>query len=169
MQFGSAPVVGALSFARPAGHRLGGGSPLVSRLWMRRYRRADGRVQPSRMRQLRQTCRLSAPTAAPCSRRFSDCPCRIEGTCMVFPFARQVSERRHGHPYGFPVQHACPYSAPSTVAAMRRLLRASSSYFSCHSVGPFEGVTWTAVTLYSGQLVAQSEYSVVTTLACVFG
>ena len=54
---------------------------------------------------------------------------------------------------------ACPYSAASTVGAMRRLLRASSSYFSCHSVGPFEGVTWTAVTLYSGQLVAQSEYS----------
>src|SRR6478672_10982920 len=30
MQFGSAPIVGALSFARPAGHRLGGGSPLVA-------------------------------------------------------------------------------------------------------------------------------------------
>jgi len=34
---------------------------------------------------------------------------------------------------------------------------------------PFDGVTWTAVTLYSGQLVAQSEYSVVTTLAWVPG
>ena len=44
------------------------------------------------------------------------------------------------------------YSAASTVAAMRRLLRASSSYFSCHSVGPFEGVTCTAVTLYSGTI-----------------
>jgi hypothetical protein len=49
------------------------------------------------------------------------------------------------------------YSAASTVAAMRRLLRANSSYFSCHSVGPFDGATCTAVTLYSGQLVAQSE------------
>src|SRR6202048_1551000 len=47
----------------------------------------------------------TAPKAAPCSRRFSDSPCKIEGTCMVFPFARQVSERGHGHPYGFPVQH----------------------------------------------------------------
>ena len=58
---------------------------------------------------------------------------------------------------------------PRPCAAMRRLLRASSSYCSCHSVGPLDGVTCTAVTLYSGQLVAQSEYSVVTTLACVFG
>src|ERR1700733_14217134 len=72
-------------------------------------------------------------------------------------------------PHGAIVGVRCRYSAASTVATMRRLLRASSSYFSCHSVGPFEGVTWTAVTLYSGQLVAQSEYSVVTTLACVFG
>ena len=66
-------------------------------------------------------------------------------------------------------RRASPYSAASMVAAMRRLRRASSSYFSCHSVGPFDGVTCTAVTLYSGQLVAQSEYSVVTTLTCVIG
>ena len=52
---------------------------------------------------------------------------------------------------------------------MRRLLLACSAYSCCHSVGPFDGDTWTAVTLYSGQLVAQSEYSVVTTLACVSG
>src|SRR5439155_20288823 len=31
----------------------------------------------------------SAPAAAPCSRRVSDSPCRIEGACMAFPFARQ--------------------------------------------------------------------------------
>ena len=31
------------------------------------------------------------------------------------------------------------------------------------------GFTWTAVTLYSGQLVAQSEFSVVTTLAALSG
>jgi hypothetical protein len=31
------------------------------------------------------------------------------------------------------------------------------------------GNTWTAVTLYSGQFVAQSELSVVTTLICVSG
>ena len=39
----------------------------------------------------------------------------------------------------------------------------------CHSVGPFAGATCTAVTLYSGQFVAQSAKSVVTTLACVIG
>ena len=37
------------------------------------------------------------------------------------------------------------------------------------SVGPFDGLTCTAVTLYSGQLVAQSEKSVVMTLAWVSG
>jgi hypothetical protein len=57
-QFGSAPVVGALSFVRPRWASTWSGSPLVSRLRKRRYRRADGRVQPSRMRQLPQTCRL---------------------------------------------------------------------------------------------------------------
>jgi hypothetical protein len=40
---------------------------------------------------------------------------------------------------------------------------------SCQSLGPFDGDTCTAVTLYSGQLVAQSENSVVMTLACVSG
>src|SRR5262249_40346266 len=49
------------------------------------------------------------------------------------------------------------YSAATIFAAMRRLRSDSSSYCSCHSVGPFDGETWTAVTLYSGQLVAQSE------------
>ena len=43
----------------------------------------------------------TAPAAAPCSRRVSDSPCSIEGTCMVFPFARPVSERGRGHPDGF--------------------------------------------------------------------
>ena len=40
---------------------------------------------------------------------------------------------------------------------MRRLSRACSLYSFCHPVGPFDGETCTAVTLYSGQLVAQSE------------
>src|ERR1700722_12111686 len=39
----------------------------------------------------------------------------------------------------------------------------------CQSLGPFVGEICTAVTLYSGQLVAQSGFSVVTTLACVSG
>src|SRR4029077_1169681 len=43
----------------------------------------------------------TAPAAAPCSRRFSDSPCRIAGTSMLFPFARHASERGHGHPDGF--------------------------------------------------------------------
>ena len=42
-------------------------------------------------------------------------------------------------------------------ASMRRLRWVSSRYSSCHSLGPFDGDTCTAVTLYSGQFVAQSE------------
>src|ERR1700722_4089530 len=61
------------------------------------------------------------------------------------------------------------YSAASTTGAMRREWRACSSYAFCHSEGPLEGEICTAVTLYSGQFVAQSEYSVVMTLACVSG
>ena len=41
--------------------------------------------------------------------------------------------------------------------AMRRDCLAKASYSSCHCVGPLDGMTCTAVTLYSGQLVAQSE------------
>ena len=52
---------------------------------------------------------------------------------------------------------------------MRRERSESSVYSSCQSLGPLLGMTCTAVTLYSGQLVAQSEKSVVTTLACVAG
>src|SRR5207344_703742 len=43
----------------------------------------------------------TAPAAAPCSRRFSDSPWRMEGTCTAYPFARHVSERGHGHPDRF--------------------------------------------------------------------
>src|ERR1700686_4615211 len=39
----------------------------------------------------------------------------------------------------------------------------------CQSLGPLVDEICTAVTLYSGQFVAQSEFSVVTTLACVSG
>jgi hypothetical protein len=31
-------------------------------------------------------------------------PWRMEGICIVYPSARHVSERGHGHPDGFPVQ-----------------------------------------------------------------
>ena len=54
-------------------------------------------------------------------------------------------------------------------AATWRLLIANSSYSFWYRVGPDVGATCTAVTLYSGQLVAQSLYSVVTTLAPVAG
>ncbi len=57
------------------------------------------------------------------------------------------------------------HSAASGVIAMRRLISDNSRYCSCHSLGPLDVDTCTAVTLYSGQLVAQSELSVVTTLA----
>ena len=50
------------------------------------------------------------------------------------------------------------YSAGSSASslAMRRDRAACASYSSCQTVGPLDGVTCTAVTLYSGQLVAQS-------------
>jgi len=57
------------------------------------------------------------------------------------------------------------HSAASGVVAMRRLISDNSRYCACHSLGPLDVDTCTAVTLYSGQLVAQSELSVVTTLA----
>jgi len=61
------------------------------------------------------------------------------------------------------------HSAASMAVVMRRLCSDNSRYFSCHLLGPLEVDTCTAVTLYSGQLVAQSELSVVMTLACVIG
>src|ERR1019366_3616394 len=51
----------------------------------------------------------------------------------------------------------------SPAVATRRLFSPMIRYRSCHSVGPLDGDTCTAVTLYSGQFVAQSELSVVTT------
>ena len=57
----------------------------------------------------------------------------------------------------------CPQPA-SLADVTRRLFSPMIRYRSCHSVGPLDGDTCTAVTLYSGQLVAQSELSVVTTL-----
>ena len=53
--------------------------------------------------------------------------------------------------------------AASQQPLLRRVEAARSSR--CHSEGCATGITCTAVTLYSGQLVAQSEFSVVTTLA----
>ena len=70
-------------------------------------------------------------------------------------------------PAGF--RQAIAYSAASIRLAMRRLCSDNSRYCSCHLLGPLVDDTCTAVTLYSGQLVAQSEFSVVTTLACVIG
>jgi hypothetical protein len=59
--------------------------------------------------------------------------------------------------------------SPAGTTSIRRFSADSARYSTCQSDGPFEGDTCTAVTLYSGQLVAQSEYSVVTTLAWVNG
>ena len=57
------------------------------------------------------------------------------------------------------------FPQPASLADVtRRLFSPMIRYRSCHSVGPLDGDTCTAVTLYSGQLVAQSELSVVTTL-----
>ena len=60
-------------------------------------------------------------------------------------------------------------AATSGLSPMRLFSRSRSSHSSCHSDGRLEGVTCTAVTLYSGQLVAQSEFSVVMTLAPLTG
>ena len=61
-------------------------------------------------------------------------------------------------------EDAEPSPQPASLAvATRRLFSPMIRYRSCHSVGPLDGDTCTAVTLYSGQLVAQSELSVVTT------
>jgi hypothetical protein len=43
-----------------------------------------------------------------------------------------------------------------TSVAIRRERSDSASYSSCQSVGPLDALICTAVTLYSGQLVAQS-------------
>jgi hypothetical protein len=61
-------------------------------------------------------------------------------------------------------EDAEPSPQPRSLADVtRRLFSPMIRYRSCHSVGPLDGDTCTAVTLYSGQLVAQSELSVVTT------
>ncbi|SCB23492.1 hypothetical protein GA0061100_104503 [Rhizobium hainanense] len=52
--------------------------------------------------------------------------------------------------------HTSAHSAASIFPTMRRDCRACSSYSTCHCDGPFDGETCTAVTLYSGQFVAQS-------------
>src|SRR5438552_1134848 len=57
----------------------------------------------------------------------------------------------------------------SGLTSMRLFSRSRSSHSSCQPEGRFDSVTCTAVTLYSGQLVAQSEYSVVMTLVPVTG
>ncbi len=57
------------------------------------------------------------------------------------------------------------HQSPPTWVVMSR----SSRYCLCQSDGVMVRRTSTAVTLYSGQLVAQSENSVVTTLAPVSG
>jgi hypothetical protein len=46
------------------------------------------------------TMDATAPIAIPCRRRVRDSPRRIDGTCMVYPFARHVSVRGHGDPNG---------------------------------------------------------------------
>jgi hypothetical protein len=79
-----------------------------------------------------------------------------------YPAAYDGARDRPGNS-GF--QLSTVHSAASGVIAMRRLISDNTRYRSCHSLGPLDVDTCTAVTLYSGQLVAQSELSVVTTLA----
>ncbi len=55
-----------------------------------------------------------------------------------------------------PRRNVPSYSAAGT-GSTRRFSADSARYSTCQSDGPFEGETCTAVTLYSGQFVAQSE------------
>src|SRR5580765_7008427 len=71
----------------------------------------------------------------------------------------------HLHKMGGVIVHR--YSAGISLAGspMRSAFSLKSEYSSCHSDQRFVGRTSTAVTLYSGQPVAQSAFSVVTTFA----
>src|SRR5450631_1381021 len=83
------------------------------------------------------------------------------GDRVTFTLRREEPADLVGHHHQSVGRHA-RYSAATL--AIRRLRLACSAYSLCQSLGPLDGATWTAVTLYSGQFVAQSENSVVTTL-----
>src|SRR5690606_14883862 len=79
---------------------------------------------------------------------------------------------RHLHELFDLHRHANQPPASSTATVRRRYSSCSSvnaSYLRCHSDGCETFTTCTAVTLYSGQFVAQSELSVVTTFAADSG
>src|SRR5690606_14016066 len=107
---------------------------------------------------------------------------QVSRCCHHHRLRGAVVNQRHRHldrqRAGLPPPCARPEGEPrmparrvhySAAGRMRRARSACASYSTCHSDGPFEGLTCTAVTLYSGQFVAQSEKSVVTTFACVVG
>src|SRR6202040_3678682 len=48
--------------------------------------------QPPQLKPI--TIVATAPAAAPCIRRFSDTPWRIEGTCMALPFDKRDARRK---------------------------------------------------------------------------
>src|SRR5439155_6831449 len=48
--------------------------------------------QPPQLKPTNMVAR--APAAAPCIRRFSDTPWRIEGTCMALPFDKRDARRK---------------------------------------------------------------------------
>ena len=91
---------------------------------------------------------------------------RFSTSVRTRPSARKRRDRRSSPAENFVLDGAetDPPPQPTSLAvATRRLFSPMIRYRSCHSVGPLDGDTCTAVTLYSGQLVAQSELSVVTT------
>src|SRR5690606_13205868 len=73
-----------------------------------------------------------------------------------------VDRFRHG-PYSCSAASPSPSRSRSCNSLCCTSLK--RDHLACHSEGCVTSFAWTAVTLYSGQLVAQSEASVVTTLA----
>ena len=83
-------------------------------------------------------------------------PVERQGHRHLFGQHAVVPNRQRARPKGQTRQGVVGFHH-SAAGRMRRDMLAWALYSCCHSVGPLEEPTCTAVTLYSGQLVAQSE------------
>ena len=83
-------------------------------------------------------------------------PVERQGHRHLFGQHAAVRNRQRAGPKGQTRQGVVGFHH-SAAGRMRRDRLAWALYSCCHSVGPLEEPTCTAVTLYSGQLVAQSE------------
>ena len=188
---GRIACVEAVDAAEPAAdrprHASGGARPAAPRPRARSHIRASmpaGRARRPRRRRCRRASAIPSVRVKPkakssrsagrrhhhglgarrCRRARPASP--RAGRAFARPRARRGRGRR-------PWDHGC--RACPIIASLRRGQDAARQRpparrsLPATPMGPFEGVTCTAVTLYSGQLVAQSEKSVVITLACVSG